>query len=185
MFFVLVVLRLTLVVFVEEGEHELEHALVDAAAFVGPELPLEGLERHDGFGHRAMAAGAADVVEPAAHEVAGVARVAQVADRHDEGVVHDAGDDRPLDVLELQIEVGDVGDEVFARRLAEEGAEHVLHHPAVLPRLDHEVEPLGGDFRALHLADHRGVGQRIEIRESVEIGAVGLRLKNSVSDLIA
>ena len=121
-----------------------------------------------------MPAGTADVAEPAAHEVAGVARVAEIAHRDDERVVDDAGDHRPLHVFELQVEVGDVRDEVFARRLADKRAEHVLHHAAVLPRLDDEIEPLGGDFRALHLADHRRVGERIQIREGVEVGAVGL-----------
>jgi hypothetical protein len=45
-----------------------------------------------------------------------------------------ARDDRPLDVLELQVEVGDVRDEVLARRVAEERAEDLLLHAAVLSR---------------------------------------------------
>ena len=147
----------------QELQHELEHPLVDAAALIGAELLLKRFERDDGLGHGAVAAGAADVVEPTAHEVAGVPRVTEVTHTHDEGVVDDAGDDGPLDVLELQVEVRDVGNEILARRLAQERAEDVFHHPALLPALDHVIEPLRGDFGALHLADHRGVGQRVEV----------------------
>ena len=68
---------------------------------------------------------------------------------------------------------------------AEERAEHLIDERAALVRLQHVVEPLERDFGALHLADQRGVGQRIEVRERLDVDAVGLRLKNSVSDLIA
>ena len=124
-----------------------------------------------------MTAGAADVVEPAADEVARIARVAQVPHRHDERVVDHTADHRPLHVLELQVEIRHVGDKVVARRLAEERAEDVLHHAALLPALDQVVEPLGRDFRALHLPDHRRVGQRIQVRERVEVGAVGVTVE--------
>jgi hypothetical protein len=60
--------------------------------------------------------------KPALHELAGVARIAQVAHAHDQHLPDHAADDRPLDVLELQEEVGGVGDEVFARRVADERA---------------------------------------------------------------
>ena len=50
--------------------------------------------------------------------------------------------DRPLDVFELQEEVGDVGDEVLARHRAEERAEHLVRQDAALVRLEHVVEPL-------------------------------------------
>ena len=33
------------------------------------------------------------------------------------------------------------------------------------------------DFRAFHLADQRGVGQRIQVRERLEIDAVGLAVE--------
>ena len=81
-----------------------------------PNLPRNRSIGHDGLGHRAVAAGAADVAEVRLHELAGVPRVAEVAHAHDELAVDDAGDDRPLDVLDLQEEVGGVGDEVLARR---------------------------------------------------------------------
>ena len=41
----------------------------------------------------------------------------------------------------------------------------------------HVVEPLERDFGALHLADQRGVGERIEIRERLEVDAVGLAVE--------
>ena len=119
-----------------------------------------------------MAAGAADRVEVLADELAGVARVAEVADRDHQRVVDDAGDDRPLHVLELQVEIGDVGDEVLARQVAQEGAEHLLLQPALLARHQHVVQPLGGDLRAFHLANHGGVGQRIQIRERLDVHPV-------------
>src|SRR5262245_58637204 len=84
--------RLFVARFVEELEHQLQDALVDATALVGAEFLLECFERHDGLGHRPMPAGTSDVAEPALDEVAGIARVAQVADRYDEAVVDDAAD---------------------------------------------------------------------------------------------
>ena len=86
------------------------------SALRSPNFVAERLQRHDRLGHGAMAAGAADVGEVAADELAGVLRVAEIPDRNHERVVDDAGDDRPLDVLELQEEVGDVGNEVLARQ---------------------------------------------------------------------
>ena len=103
------------------------------------ELLPEPVDRHDRLGHRAMAAGAADVAEPSLHELTRVARVAEVAHAHDQRAADDAGDDRPLDVFELQEEVGGVGDEVFARRLADEGAEDLLAQDAALARAGHEA----------------------------------------------
>ena len=82
-----------------------------------------------------------------------------------------------LHVLELQVEVGDVGDEVLARRRAEERAEHLLDHPPVLLGLQDVLEPLHRDFRAFHLADQRRVGQRVEIRERLDVHAVGLAVE--------
>ena len=41
-------------------------------------------------------------------------------------------------------------------------------------RAGHVVEPLERDFRAFHLADQRGVGERIEERERLEVDAVGV-----------
>ena len=58
---------------VQKLEHEIQHPLVDAAAFVGPEFLLERFDGDHRFRHRAMAAGAADVVEPPLHEITGVA----------------------------------------------------------------------------------------------------------------
>ena len=60
---------------------------------------------------------------------------------------------------------------------AEERAEHLLDHLAVLLRLQHVLEPLHRDFRALHLADERGVGQRVEVRERLEVDAVRLAVE--------
>ena len=94
-----------------------------------------------------------------------------------ERVVDDPGHDRPLHVLELQVEVGHVGDEVLARRVAEERAEDLLGHHAVLLRLHDVLQAIHRDFRALHLADERGVGQRVEIRERLDVDAVGLAVE--------
>ena len=86
----------------------------------------------------------------------------------------DAGDDRPLDVFELQEEVGGVRDEVLARRLADERAEHLLAQDAALARARDVAQPLERDFRPFHLPDERGVGERIEERERFEVDAVGV-----------
>ena len=91
-----------------------------------PNFSWKRAQRDDGLGHRAMAAGAADVGEEPPHELARVLRVAEVPHRNHQRVVDDAGDHGPLDVLDLQEEVGDVGDEVLARRGAEERAEHLV-----------------------------------------------------------
>ena len=61
--------------------------------------------------------------------------------------------------------------------VAEERAEHLIDERAACVRLHHVVEPLGGDFRAFHLADQRGVGQRIQIGERLEVDAVGLAVE--------
>ena len=58
---------------VEELERELEHLVGELLGLQVAELLLERPERDDGLGHRAMAAGAADVVEVLPHELAGVA----------------------------------------------------------------------------------------------------------------
>src|SRR5262249_48789072 len=98
----------------------------DHLAWQIAELLAQRAHRDHRFGHRAVAAGAADVGEEAPHELAGVLRVTEIADRDHQRIVDDAGDDRPLHVLELQEEVGDVGDEVIARQRAQERAEHLL-----------------------------------------------------------
>ena len=88
---------------------------------------------------------------------------------------HDgARDDRPLDALELQQEVGHVGYEVFPRGLPDVGREHLVLEAARLHRAGDRLEPLERDLRALHLAHEGGVGQRVEEGERFEIGAVGV-----------
>ena len=49
--------------------------------------------------------------------------------------------------------------------------------PSRLRGADDILEPLHRDFRALHLADHRGVGERVEVRERLEIDAVRLAVE--------
>src|SRR6266850_4574152 len=116
--------RLVLVQELERQRQDLAGELVGLQVAV---LVTEPAQRHHGLCHRAMAAGAADVREVLPHELARVARVAEVADRHHQRVVDDADDDRPLDVFELQVEVGDVRDEIPARRGPDERAEHLLY----------------------------------------------------------
>ena len=53
-------------------------------------------------------------------------------------------------------------------------AEHLLDHPAVLLRLEHVLEAIHRDFGALHLANQRRVGERVQIRERLDVDAVGL-----------
>src|SRR6185503_4906730 len=138
-------------VLVEELERHGEDALGKPFGLQVAKLGAERGQRDDGLRHRAMAAGAADIGEIFPDELAGVARISEVAHRHDERVVDDARDDRPLDVLELQVEVGHVRDDVFPWRVTEKRAEDLLGHPAVLLRPEDVLEPLGRDFRALHL----------------------------------
>src|SRR5947208_16444044 len=74
----------------------------DADAGEVAELAAEAIERHDGLRHRAVPARAADVAEVRFHELARVPGIAQVPDADNELPAHDAGDDRPLDVLDLE-----------------------------------------------------------------------------------
>ena len=90
------------------------------------ELLPERAHRHHGLGHRPVTARAADVGEEPPREFTGVLRVPQVPHRDDQRLVDDPRDDGPLDVLELQEEVGDVGDEILAGRCPEEAAEHLV-----------------------------------------------------------
>ena len=124
-----------------------------------------------------MAAGAAEAGKEAADEFAGVLGVSEVAHRHDQLIVDHARDHRPFDRFELEKEIGDVGDEVLARRGADERAEHLVGERAAAIGLEHVFEPLHRDFRPLHLADHGRVRQRIEVRERLEIDAVGLAVE--------
>ena len=148
-----------------------------SAPSIAPCFSRKRAHRHDGLGHRAVAAGAAERREVLPDELAGVARVAEVPHRQHQHLVDDARDERPLDVLELQEEVGDVGDQVLARRLPHEGAEDLVVAPPGAERLHDVLEALERDFRAFHLADHRRVGQRVEERERLEVHAVGLAVE--------
>ena len=67
----------------QEGRGHLAQAQRDVRVAQVAVLLDEALPRHDGLGHRAVTAGAADVAEPALHELAGVPRVAEVAHRDD------------------------------------------------------------------------------------------------------
>src|SRR6266513_1024007 len=109
--------------FVEELHGELVQPADDAVCVQVAELRAERLQRHDRFGHGAMAAGAPDLGEIAPGELAGILRVPQVPDRNHQRIVDDPGDDGPPDVLELEKEIGDVGDEVFPRQLSKVRAE--------------------------------------------------------------
>ena len=119
-----------------------------------------------------MAAGAADVAEDIADELTGVTRVAEVADAHDQLSADDAGDDGPLDVLDLQQEVRRVRDEVLACGVAEEGGEHLVVQPAGRQRARDVLEAFQRDVGAFHLADQRGIGERVEERKGLEVYAV-------------
>ena len=74
---------------------------------------MEGVQRYDRLGHRPVAAGVADFGEVAADELAGVLGVPKIPYRNHNRVIDHTRDDRPADSLELQEEVGEVGDEVF------------------------------------------------------------------------
>ena len=121
-------------VLVQELERHRQDALGELVGRQGAELAAEGLDGDHGLGHGAVAAGVADVGEVLPHELAGVARVAEIPHRHHERVADEAGDDRPLDVFDLQVEVGHVRDEVLARHGPEEGAEDLLLDAALLAR---------------------------------------------------
>src|SRR5947209_2066362 len=112
--------------FVQELRRELMQPPRDAVGVEIAELLPEGLDRHDRFGHRAMAAGTADFGKIAADEFAGILRVPKVPNRNHERIVDEAADDGPPDVLELKEEIGDVGDEVFARQLSKIRAEDLI-----------------------------------------------------------
>src|SRR6478672_9599457 len=77
-----------------------------------------------GLRHGAVPARTADLAEVLPDELAGVPRVAKIPDGNHERLAHDPRHDRPLDVFQLQKEIGNVRDEVFPGRLAEECAEH-------------------------------------------------------------
>ena len=127
---------------------ELVGHLGDAGGQVRPgqvaELLPESIDRHHRLGHRPVPPRAADIPEPPLHELPGVPRVAQVAHAHDERAADDAGEDRPLDVLELQEEVGGVRDEVLTRRLAEKRREDLLAQDARLAGAGDEARAARG-----------------------------------------
>src|SRR5438034_7490154 len=74
-----------------------------------PGLPVAQADH--GLRHRAVAPGAADVAERAAHHVTRGAHVAHVAHADVELAVHGAGHDGPLGALDLGEELGELGDE--------------------------------------------------------------------------
>src|SRR5690606_572533 len=84
---------------VEELERVLDEPRRDGGRIEIAELRPVGVGGDDRLGHRAMAAGAAEIAEVLLHELAGIARVAQVAHRHDERAADQARDDRPLGVF--------------------------------------------------------------------------------------
>ena len=158
----------------EEDFSQFRNLEADVGAREIAEFLTEAFDRDDGLGHRPMTTGAANVAEPPPHEFPGVPGIPEVPHAHDERAVDHACDDRPLHVFELQEEISGVGDEVFAWRFADESAEHLLAHDPALARACHIFQPLERDFRPLHLADERRVGQRIEERERLEIHPVGV-----------
>src|SRR2546428_4652422 len=82
-----------------------------------PGLPVAQADH--GLRHRAVAPGAADLAERAAHHVTRGAHVAHVAHADVELAVHGAGHDGPLGALDLEEEVGELGDELGVRDGAE------------------------------------------------------------------
>src|SRR5690606_33742874 len=147
--------------FVEELVDEFADAVRDLDAFEVAVLLAERVEWYHGLRHRPVAAGAADVVEAAAHELAGVLRVTEVTDRDAQVAVELARDDRPLHAFELQEDAGGVGDEISPDDGPEVGAEDLIGNRALGRGLDHVIEAVHRDLGPLQLADHRRVGQRI------------------------
>src|SRR5262245_25169698 len=86
--------------FVKKLLDEVLQADANLVSVTDAKLLAERRERHHRLGHGPVSTGAANVREEAAHELAGIFRVAEVPDRDDEVVVDDAADDGPLDVLE-------------------------------------------------------------------------------------
>jgi len=153
--------------------HALEKRPEDRPANAA-EFRAELLERHHGFGHRTVPARTAKVVEVAAHKLTGILRVAQVAHADRQGAVDFARHDCPLDAFELQEEVGRVGNEILPDDGAQVCTEDLLGDRALRCGFDDVIQALHRDFRPLHLANHGGIGERIEKRERLEVDAIGL-----------
>src|SRR6476620_5008263 len=107
-------------VLVQELQCEIQYELIERLGFETSEPLAECRFGNDGLRHGAVAARTADLAEVLPDELAGVSRVAKIPDGNHERLAHDPRHDRPLDVFQLQKEVGNVRDEVFPGRLAEE-----------------------------------------------------------------
>ena len=121
-----------------------------------------------------MAAGAADVVERPLHELAGIARIAEIAGGDHHVPLHDARHHRPGDLFHLEEEVGDERDQVFARDLAQVRR---IQRPAdlgALHRPGQASQAFEIGFRPFHLADERRVRQGIQETERIEVRFVGV-----------
>jgi len=162
---------------VDQAIHVLDNLLLTVAFVIGVLVFVSFVTT--GFG-TVIAAGATSllslsfVFSTTAQEVLGsciflfVKHPFDIGDRVDIGAYH---------VLELQIKIGDVGYEVLAWRGADKRAENLLHQPAVLLRLENVLEAVHRNFRPFHLPDHRGVGERVQIRKGLEIDPVRLTVE--------
>src|SRR4029453_1988549 len=88
---------------------------------------LETIQRDHSFGHRAMAAGAADVVVELLHDVTGAPDVADIAHGDDHAILDQSGYHSPLDALDVQTKLRHLRDNILSVDLA-----HVDHgHPVI------------------------------------------------------
>src|SRR5438093_669341 len=91
-----------------------KHGVADDLFTHLAEVLFKAVERNHGFGHSAMAAGAADFVEKTLHDISGALDIANVAHRDDDTVVAQTGDDAPLHAFDLQAKLRHLGNDIFS-----------------------------------------------------------------------
>src|SRR5512132_1311456 len=130
----------------------------------------ETIQRDHSFGHRAMAAGAADVVVELFHDITGALNVTDIAHRYHHAIFDQARYDSPLDPFDVQTQFRHLRNAILAVDLA-----HVDYGDAVVQLqagqgAAESVEIFRRQRGPLDPRDHRLVGKRIKEREGAEIG---------------
>src|ERR1043165_1983612 len=90
------------------------------------EFFLEAIQRHNSFGHGAMAAGAADIIVKPLHDLAGALDVANIAYRDHDSIIRYAGDDCPLYPFDLQAELRHLRNDILAFDFAQMNDRYAL-----------------------------------------------------------
>ena len=129
------------------------------------------------LGHDAVAAGPPEIAERLAHEVAGSPHVADVAHRDVQLAFDRARDDRPLGAFNLQEQVGELGGQLAVGHRAEVGEQHAVDESAACDCFGQEIEHGGRQLRPLDAPQRPVIGEAVEEREGLHVGASGAALE--------